>query len=494
MKTVNIRVFFSVMFLIPLSSALFLSACCENQSFDNFPTENLPRTIAYTVQVADDNVIDATVQANACDNGVEVGNGIYKLMCSSKPTLIRASGGYYLDGNSTHTIDIPLQLNTTYLEEGNDLVLTPATTMVSSLTDKEDIEAFALSIGLDLNTIYGLPTVYSQELYRYLNLINTLAAENGISDIAAFRNFAVDKIKSKGPVLTFAQALTNIKDAIAELTNNTDLITAFTFGLEGFKKEFNDINVTDISASLKKYALAQNDVVFTGYIYDKLIPGATITASLNGVILKSVVADANGKWKIELDLSGFSDTSLIIFTAVFPKLNGKTDIEFKSMISAGEIGNSKKVNLIDNSSLALSNVTTAEYVLVEKAIADKNSSTWTSQQIVQTKKDVKENQAALLLDLSAAIKVIVDTNISVPENTLAFAQKILKESQVTTNTLVISFDDYNSTVQADIGTQLPIQRIAIQEDIVLNAQTIIEVKEEVIIEEPVVPTGAIGEN
>ena len=462
-----------------LSLSLVLGACSCNNDIEEFSTD---RIIAFNVQLVDDLISNAKIEALECDEGIEQSKGNYTLMCSSKPKILIAKGGYYTtENNEIHTIDLPLVLNTELINN-EELIITPATTMVANLSSVEEVYEFALSIGLNLTSIYDIPTQESQNLFRYLNLINTLAAENGVKDIILFRRFLVNKIKAKGAVDTFDEAILNVKSSIEDLKNNKDLLDAFSFGTESFLTEVSNVNTGELEKAMKQYEIADNKVVFTGFIYDKLLPFSSVTATLNGIVIGTTQADKNAKWKMALDTSNVNDDSLIIITAILESEN----VEFKTMISQKEIGKSKKVNLIDNSSLLLSNITTAEYVMVDNMMKiDENSSSWNAEDVLKIRKDIKETQSDTLMELSAAIKVIVDTNLSVSENTLEYAMKITKMNDQTKESSVIhiSFEDYNDSIKEAILEELPKQIVIIKEDEILNNQRLKPIEEEKIVSE-----------
>lgn len=465
------------------SALLALSGCSSSGSSDSGGGDSgggdsgggVTET-TYKLTVADDMVLNADVEAIGCEKGLEVGNGEYTLKCATKPKVIVASGGYYMLDGIKHSIDLPLMLNTQLLKDGKPFVVTPATTMIASLTTKEEIEAFAASLGLNLDTIYALPSTESQDIFRYLNLINTLAIESGVKDEENFLNYVREKIKTKGNAANSTVALANIKTAINDLKDDPNIIKAFSFGFDGFINEFKDIDPTALAAEMQKYVPGSDEVVFTGFIYDKIIPGATVVATIAGTVVGTTTADAYGKWRMKIKSSNITSSSLIIFTATVELDNSLSDttkdkIEFKTMVTGSEVAAAKgsKLNAKDDINLVISNVTTAEYVLVEQQLQEPDSTKWTSTQVTAAKETVKTDSAALLLDLSAAIKVVVDTDVTIPDNTLIFAKNILPTA---TTPAALNLQTNYSTQQPAITAALPSQSILINDDPILSQQLV----------------------
>ena len=136
--------------LIALGTILFASIVFSGCSDDAVVT---PETTPFPVTVEDDAVIKASIDGLGCNGYNEIENGHYNVLCSKRPATVIASKGYFSIGEDIYTIDMPLILNESLLEEGDPLVVTPLTTLVSTITDKDELEAFAKSLGLTLNQL-----------------------------------------------------------------------------------------------------------------------------------------------------------------------------------------------------------------------------------------------------------------------------------------------------------------------------------------------------
>jgi hypothetical protein len=421
------------------------------------------RSNVYRVNVVDDAVLNSKVEAVGCDDAVEEGGGVYKLTCAKKPTVIVASGGYFKVDNEENTIDLPLMLNTSFVD--GDMVITPASTFVANLTNRDEVEKFAAALGLSMTELFSLPTNNTQDIFRFLNAINTLAAENGVKDFDNFIKLVRDKILSY-PSNSPSEALSNIKKAIKDL-NNTDILKSFSFGFNGFLSDMDEINTTNIAKSMSKYTPGANEIMFTGFIYDEIIPEANVTAYYNGIEIGSAIADKKGKWRMALNISAYPDTSLLIFQA--KKLNAgnnNVNVNFKSLVSKSDIGTkTKKLNINNEINLVLSNVTTAKYVIAEK-ILDKNSSTWNLTDLQNVNDKISKNYSNQLLQVSAAIRAMVyaPTVTGITQDTLKFAQDILTISDNNISTLDINITDIN------LSMAIPKQIAYIDNDKILSQQ------------------------
>ncbi len=432
-------------------------------------TTNSAPANTYTVTVVDDMVLNANVEANGCTSVVEEGNGVYTLTCSQKPDIIIAKDGYFEYNGTRFSIDMPLILNTSLLNDdtNNSYVVTPGSTYVANLSDPTDVVSFAKTLALTYDALFSVPDDVTQEMFRLFNLINTIAIENGVNDIDRYITYVRETIKKQGTAASPEEALNNIKSAIVSLKNDPHLKELFLVDFDGFITEVEGIDINRVMTSMQNYAAPQNnETMFTGFIYDAIIPNATIRATLYGNTIATTTADARGKWRMALDINK-EDIPFLIFeaSAVF---NDQT-IEFKSILNDTNMDkSSKKINLNDDINLVISNVTTAQFALAQDKLGV-DPADWKVNNMQDVLNTIKTEQKTLMLNIAAAIKSVVDTNITITNSTLDFAQQIINQNGSIEEITTIP----EATVK-NIVKELPKQIVNIEDNIILNNQLYIQ--------------------
>lgn len=155
----------------------------------------------------------------------------------------------------------------------------------------------------------------------------------------------------------------------------------------------------------------QQFVTLQGQVVDDPIPFATVTVTVGGISY-TTVADANGFYSLDIATATISE--LVTIEAVKRQTNGET-IEFVSLAGSfsklladadGGILSSET-----NQKVNVTNVTTAEYVLLVEANGGTAPTTVEELQQAETRVDATE-----LIELAAVIKLIVDNpDYSLPD-------------------------------------------------------------------------------
>lgn len=158
---------------------------------------------------------------------------------------------------------------------------------------------------------------------------------------------------------------------------------------------------------------ANQEVVISGAVVDEPIPFALVTIKVGDLVFETV-ADGNGNYTIELE---FKDNNLIaVVTAVGTGEND--DVEFKSYLGDGEslqrsAGADGIVTPDENNNANVSNVSTAEFVLIENVL-EEGEEIGSQEQLddLTSQLDVQE-----VLKVAAIIKAVIDDDVELPEGT-----------------------------------------------------------------------------
>ena len=152
--------------------------------------------------------------------------------------------------------------------------------------------------------------------------------------------------------------------------------------------------------------IANKQVVISGAVVDSPIPNAKIQVQL-GELLFQTFADSQGNYSLELE---FPDPNLV---AVVTALGGGdfAEVEFKSYLGDGNVlredaGGDGIVTSSENNNINVTNISTAEYVLIEDVL-ETGTEVQTQAQLDELTTQLDVNQ---VLDVAAVIKAVVDND------------------------------------------------------------------------------------
>ncbi len=154
------------------------------------------------------------------------------------------------------------------------------------------------------------------------------------------------------------------------------------------------------SSSSKK----ANVVTITGLVTDNTIPNATVTIYVGSQTF-TTTSDANGKYTINLTVDDANLNKPI--KAVAKGGAAQSEVEFVSLLPSfktliEQAGNDAMLNSVENFAVNITNVTTAEYALIEQ----NKFSTATDAELETAKKNISDAEK---LKLAALIKIVVDS-------------------------------------------------------------------------------------
>jgi len=195
--------------------------------------------------------------------------------------------------------------------------------------------------------------------------------------------------------------------------------------------------------------LANSQIVITGAIVDEPIPNAKVSVQL-GDLLFQTFADSKGEYSMELE---FADDDLV---AVVTALGGGdySEVEFKSYLGDGsklqdDSGNDGVVTSDENDNINVTNISTAEYVLIEDVLAEgAEVTTQTELDELTTQLDVNE-----VLEVAAVIKAVVDDpKVVLPEGSNSVLE--LLQDKEATEELVDELVAENPTIIEDLIAEI----------------------------------------
>jgi hypothetical protein len=187
----------------------------------------------------------------------------------------------------------------------------------------------------------------------------------------------------------------------------------------------------------------QKLLTLQGQVVDEPIPYATVTVTLNGVTY-TTVADENGFYTLDIATATISE--LVTIEATRRNENGETvPIDFVSL--AGSF--SKLLADADGGVLSsdksqktnITNVSTAEYVLLVEANGGTAPTTVEELQQAETKVDATE-----LIELAAVIKLIVDGGQALPQQFNTILEFIQEPAAVETFVAALPEGELEATV------------------------------------------------
>ena len=231
---------------------------CGNSSFESKNSSSGTQT--YNLTAVDDPIVGAKVTASNCSNFIDNKNGSYILTgCSEKPSNIIISGGFIdIDGNGVQdtnesSLEFPYILNTALFSSNDNFVITPLTTIVSSLPAGTSLKDFASKFGLsiedlfsDLSKKYGKNSTKHQILQN-INLIFTQAANAGIADDENPQN-TIDFLNDYAKII---QDTPKDSNPLQVLTNAKDKFTS-TANIAKYKKKYGALQFTGFVVDTKK--------------------------------------------------------------------------------------------------------------------------------------------------------------------------------------------------------------------------------------------------
>ena len=174
-------------------------------------------------------------------------------------------------------------------------------------------------------------------------------------------------------------------------------------------------------------------LTLAGQVVDSPIPYATVTVTIGGVTY-TTVADANGYYS--LDIATATIEELVTIEATKKMASGDTLNFFSLAGSFSKLLEDASGNVLSsttNQKVNVTNVSTAEYVLVVAANGD--TAPTTVDELLQAETQVDATQ---LLELAAVIKLVVDSGYALPADYTSVLQFI--QDPVAVDTFVAAAD------------------------------------------------------
>jgi len=175
----------------------------------------------------------------------------------------------------------------------------------------------------------------------------------------------------------------------------------------------NDAGITATSSIDVLIKRKVSTITLTGLVTDKVIPNALVTLSAGTDVSETVTADENGEYSITFVVDEKNADKLVKAVAV--GTGEFSDVEFVSLLPSAETLVSESVDgqltSEENFGVNITNVTTAEFVLLERA--NQTDEEITEEQLTLLKQNINAKEK---LQLAAVIKVIVDnSDFNLPE-------------------------------------------------------------------------------
>ena len=397
---------------------------------------------SYEVNAVDDPIIHAKVEAKECNSSEELGDGKYRLIgCISKPSFISITDGIMIskDENGKEiniTQSFPLLLNTQQIQSDvTSFVVTPLTTIVATAEDNNSIEKIANKLGLNKEDLFKDPRevdsdVNASEIALKVNNILIQAAENGsVVNKVKFIDTVKNKIKEvegNGKDLNFSKVAQNV-NTIAQ--KDPDF---FGFVMIPTKK----VESKDILVELEE-TQHPKELHFAGFVFDENFEANISIYKQDGEKIEelNVTTDENGYWVIKDENSKlyniiYETNQTLIFEAV---KNNDSDIVLRSTITTPRLRKllekQKRVTASKDNALIISNVTTAEYAVLNKRGVFNTSLKDSVQAYENNKTDINIYYSDEVLKASATIKAVVDKgeDLGEADDTIDLAIKAFDE-------------------------------------------------------------------
>lgn len=428
----------------------------------------------YNLKVVDDPIVNATIDTKGvCSSFRDLKNGNYELIdCSKIPELIVARGGFVdLNADSSQdndeiTLEFPLSLKSASVN-GNNLVVTPLSTLLSNLQSNESQKDIASKLGLNESDFYSDPSsnAKAQDFFRAINTIFIEAKNLGLTNEEQFLKdvrLAINEITiTLGE--TPLQIAKKIREKIKEKSNSDDYLKNYGIIFSEFP------SIADTAVTSKKHIqdlatntkVASGKIDFLGYIYDDIISDATIelykvdTNTGNEVKIdpsKITVKDGSatlndndkGKWEITTDDEILKSDQVIIFRGSATKASN--NIIFDSAFSSKTLRTlyKNKVNTSSLSDINITNITSAKLALIKRIdpLVLRDIAKFNEKKILVEK---NANLKEILKISSATIKHLIDNDLPLKINNVTQTN-----SKVFTTTLIDKLIDRIYGSSADL--------------------------------------------
>ena len=421
---------------------------------------NIP-TGTYTVNAVDDNILGAIISAPECASFSEDGDAVYTLKeCISIPSSINVINGFVdtndngvRDTNETAQI-APLKLNVSQSGSSDNFTVTPLTTLAAQGTD---LSALANALGIDENDLFQ-DNPKNRAIQRAVNAMLISARKAGITKFDSFVEDLVTQIKDSNA--TGLNALNAVKTYMEN--NKESYKTKFGVVFGGFIDDTAalDLNSSNVLSNVEKtHAVTEGKIVLGGFIYDTVIPNATVLLYDGSDKLADTTSHANGRYFLEVNKDILNSSKVYKLEAISGKvklISYVTTQELKDNLTGRQVSSGNLEDLI------VSNVTTAKAVLVQKT----NPSAESNATAMNEAKVLVENLYNQdILTISGVIKDVVDNNttLTTATDTLGLAQNIV---EVNTTTKELTTTLPNEVNQTAVDTQIA----NIQNDPLLSTQ------------------------
>jgi len=488
--------------LSTIVASILFTGCGSNDIDDVYalPKSNIAD---YHVNVVDDAVHGATLQANECSGFEERTDGNYILTgCVSRPTAIIASGGYITIDDQNISMGFPLMLNTNMVEQSTSYTATPLTTLLATVDSYDELVNLKNQLGFDSVQDMFKDSNNTRDLQRTLNSFFIDAQNSGV-DMNSFADFTKDFRQNiidadKGSNGSDKIGLETIKNAKTKMKedfeNNKDkylkkygiVFSGFVTSTDYTKKD----NSKDLLKSISRnYASDTDQIIFSGFIYDDIIGSSNkdkyntdanitltnldtnssvkftqIDDNNNTTHVSSILANEYGKYILKINSNDIKeDDSYLLAGDIINKAN--KHINLNSILTGKEILSKfkAKLNTSDIPDMTITNVTTAKYAILKKQGIDIKD----TDKVIAAKQNIETTHKDLLLDVATGLKTIIDGDANTTVD---------GEANTTTDTFnyistLISSDGTEFTKSDDMNDDLFEQiKTTIQEDKTLKTQ------------------------
>lgn len=415
----------------PTSSSSASSVSSSSSSLSSSSSSSVP-ALSYRVNVVDDAVVGATVEATECTGSAHLGGSEYNLSgCVSLPTVIKAEGGFVdINGNGVQdanetSMGLPLLLNARRFGITGGYYVTPLTTLISNAADAEEANKTARALGISYADLFGGGQPLLQQK---INAVFVTAAENGINDqLALVQSLRTRLIEKDG---NFTYAVSKLETDLADSVSSVLLV--------GFVYDAGQaVEAPDPLEALREYNVPDDSVVLVGFIYDGIIADANITVTDGDSVIGRAVSDARGRWSITLQASVLAKDTVLLFEGT-GTVSGRK-VLLKAAVSTTVLRDLAKnrITASDAIDLIISNVTSAEVAIIGKSDGDALKD---PVKLQKAKEEVKTVKQELLVKVAAAIKAVVDLDASDLNGTdsFTFVDAMINDDGTDINTSAIA--------------------------------------------------------
>ena len=421
---------------------------------------NVP-TGTFKVNAVDDNILGAIVSAPECASFSEDGDGEYTLKeCVTTPSYVNVINGFVdtinngvQDDNETAQIAL-LKLNVSQSGSLNNFIVTPLTTLAAQDTD---LSTLAKALGISQDELFE-DKPKNRGIQRALNAILISARKAGITKFDSFVHDLATQIKDTNT--TGLNALNAVKTYMQNHKESYKTRFGVVFG--GFIDDTSALDLTSstvLSDVESTHTVTKGKIVLGGFIYDTVIPNATV-ALYNGTNeIAKTSSDENGRYFLQVDKNILDASKVYKLEAIsgnIKLISYITTQELKDNLTGRQVSSGNLEDLI------VSNVTTAKAVLVQKI----NSGAENNATAMNESKALVENLYNQdILTISGIIKDVIDNNttLTTASDTLDLAKNIV-EVNSTTKELTTTLP--NEVNQTSVDTQVA----NIQNDPLLSTQ------------------------